>query len=181
MPERKGGYPGGPIPDNPGPQPHPVAFSKPKDGLDELANALYEDLELLEQINASTKTHERPVNAASIDRWIVAARSRIVRANMRKITVPTNPIFDEKKRSEMRAELVKLARGAGIGLLMFDPFGSLHNLDRDMVNQILDQVFGRGAGGRDDHPVLDHFGTDRRKELHDALMDYITAVRSSDA
>lgn len=73
-------------------------------------------------------------------------------------------------------ELVQSLREIGYGVLLFKHDASLSILDRDMLNEIMDNVFPAGMERRY-HPVCDYRGTDRRDNLHEALMNYITAVR----
>jgi hypothetical protein len=61
------------------------------DAADELAAMMLERLDVLSEINANTFNSDHPTNFGPIERWIQDVRGRIIRFNLKNVTVPHNP------------------------------------------------------------------------------------------
>lgn len=63
------------------------------DAADELTALVLDRLTVLEAINQNTRDSDRPINVGPIQRWIDELRQRVIRANLKAVIVPDNPLL----------------------------------------------------------------------------------------
>lgn len=107
------------------------------DAADELTALVLDRLTVLEAINQNTRECDRPINAAPIQRWIDDLKQRVIRANLKAITVPDNPLLS--------APVCNCPPSTAAGLVLECPIHDATNEGNRMdklaeVQRLLDEV-----------------------------------------